>query len=398
MSDQGCPPYPFTTEDPALLAASYAKLRTSDPIAEVRLPSGDTAYLVTRYDDAQQVLSDPRFSGNISRPEAARLWAEGGNVSSPFADPPEHTRWRRLASYGFSTRRVEVMRERVTRTAEDLADDLARTGPPADVLDAFAFPLSISVISDMLGVPPFDRRRFRLWIDATVSSEGHTAEEKMAAFGAMAQYARDLVALKRASTDDDLARRLVTAHDEDAAGFTEDELVITIMALLIGGYETSASQLAKGLLALFRHPDQLAALRADLSLVPGAVEEILRYTPADSGIGQARFATEDVEVNGILVPEGSTLLIIRQSVNHDEEHFEEPDQFDVTRAAAGRHLAFGYGPRRCIGAALARMELQAGLTVLLRRFPGLRPAVPLQQVRASRPIIASRPDSLPVTW
>jgi cytochrome P450 len=319
-------------------------------------------------------------------------------MSSPFADPPKHTHWRKLISRGFTARQIERMRVRIHEVADDLADDLAVKGPPAEIMDAFAFPLSVTVICEILGIPTIDRNQFHQWVDTMVSINGHRAEDKLAAYVAMADYARELTANKREHRGDDLFSELVAVHAADSARFTEDELVVTIMALLIGGYETTAHQLAKGLLALFRHPDQLAALCADLTLVPSAVEEILRYTPIDSGIGQPRFATEDIDVDGIPIAKGSTVLIVRQSVNHDESRFEDPHRFDIRRESAGQHMTFGFGPRFCIGAALARMELRAGITALLSRFPNIRPSVPLDEIHTGQRVMASGPDAVSVTW
>jgi cytochrome P450 len=392
------PEYPFTAEDPADVAASYREVRTSQAIPQVTLPSGDTAYLVTRYDQAQAVLADPRFSSNLTRPEAARLRAGGDNLSSPFADAPAHTRWRQLVSPGLAPRRMTALRPRVEAVAMELANQLAVKGPPAEILDAYAFPLSVTVICELLGIPPFDLHRFRKWVDTTVSIEGYTANDKLAVAMAMADYARGLIRDKREHPGDDMTSQLISVHGENCGRLTEDEVIVTLMALLIGGYETTAHQFAKGLLALFRHPDQLAALSAAPALIPNAVEEILRYSPIDSGVGQPRFATEDVDLNGVVVRKHSTLLIIRQSVNHDERRFDDPDHFDIRREGASQHLTFGFGPRFCIGAALARVELQAGLGALLHRLPGLGPATPLDQIRSSRRLLASGPRELNVTW
>jgi cytochrome P450 len=392
------PPYPYTSEDPADVAASYREMRTSRPIPKVTLPSGDIAYLITRYDQAQAVLADPRFSSNLTRPEAARLRTGGENLSSPFADPPAHTRWRQLVSAGLTPRRVTDLRPRVEAVARELADQVAEKGPPADILDAYAFPLSVIVICELLGIPPLDLHRFRKWVDTTVSVDGYTATDKLAAAMAMAGYARGLINDKRAHPGDDMTSHLISAHDDGSGQLTEDEVIVTLIALLIGGYETTAHQFAKGLLALFRHPGQLAALAAEPALIPNAVEEILRYSPIDSGVGQPRFATEDIDLHGVVIRKHSTLLIIRQSVNHDERRFDDADDFDIRREGANRHLTFGFGPRFCIGAALARAELRAGLGALLHRLPSLAPAKPLNQIPSSRRLLASGPRELRVTW
>ncbi len=391
--------YPFTADDPFQLSEIYAGLRRHDPLAKVVLHTGDNAVLVTRYADAQAVLSDHRFSCRLDRPEAARL-SEGTatNLSNPLADPPDHTRWRKLISRTFAAKPVEAMRDRVQAIADELLDAMSSQRPPVDILEAFAFPLSITVISEVIGIPVFERERFRGWVDTTLAMNGRDREQKTAAHIAMAGYVNDLIAAKRENLGDDLVSRLITTRDEENGMLSDGELLITILALIIGGYETVAHQIGKGLLALFRHPDQLAALHADPALVPSAVEEILRYAPIDSGIGQPRFATEELTVGDAVIPKHTTLLVVRQSANRDADRFEDPDRFDITREDADRHLAFGYGPAFCVGAALARLELRIAFTSLLARFPHLALAVPEHEISWGRRVMAAGPEQVPVTW
>ena len=391
--------YPFAADDPFQLSEAYATLRRHDPLARVVLHTGDSAMLVTRYADAQAVLSDQRFSCRLDRPEAARL-SEGTatNLSNPLSDPPDHTRWRKLISRTFAVRPVEAMRDRVQAIADELLDTMVSQRPPADILETFAFPLSMTVISEMIGIPVVERARFRGWVDTTLAMSGQSQEQKSAAYIAMAGYVNDLIAAKRENLGDDLVSRLITTRDEENGALSDGELLVTVLALIIGGYETVAHQIGKGLLALFRHPDQLAALRADPELVPSAVEEILRYAPIDSGIGQPRFATEEAVVGGVVIPRHTTLLVVRQSANRDADRFEDPDRFDVSRVGADRHLAFGYGPAFCVGAALARLEMRVAFTSLLTRLPRLALAVPANEIQWGRRVMAAGPERVPVIW
>lgn len=388
--------YPFATDDPFRMAEEFAPLRARDPIPRVTLVTGDEALLVTRYDDARAVLADQRFSNNLNRPNAARLTA-AGNLSSPFADPPVHTRWRRFVSRAFTARQVDGLRDRAGEIADQLVDEMAAAGPPADLMEAFAFPFSVTVICEMVGIPTVDRQRFRRWVDTTLSISREGADEKLGAQIEMFEYTRQLVEAKRGQLGDDLVSRLIAVYDDDE-DFTEDDLIVTILALVIGGYESTAHQIAKSLLALFRHPDQLAALVGDLTLVPHAVEEMLRYASLDSGFGQPRFATEDIQVGDVVVPRGSTLLVVRQSANRDETKFEDPYRFDVTRPTAGQHIAFGLGPHFCVGAALARVEMRVAFETLLSRLRGLGPDPSAPPVGWEYRVAASGPDVVPVTW
>jgi cytochrome P450 len=389
--------YPFTPADPFLPPAEYARLRVEAPVAVARVASGDQVWLVTRYEDVRAAYCDPRFSRNLDRPDAAQLLPGVRMLSSPFADPPAHTRWRKLVSKAFTARQVESLRPAVQDLVDGLLDRVEEHGAPADLVRLFCFPLPIGAVCALLGVADEAHAPFRAHADAALSLTDSTPEQKRAAFVAMDTYARQFVAQKRARPGDDLLSRLIAVHDDDAGRLSEDELAATVLTLLIGGYENTSQQLGRGVLALFRHPDQLAALRADGSLIGPAVEEIMRYASADSGYGSPRYAAEDVPLGGTVIPKGATVLLLRHSANHDGAAFDRPDEFDLGRGA-NPHLAFGAGAHHCLGAALARLELQVGFGALLRRFPGLRLAVPPAEIRWSFRVTAAGPASLPVAW
>lgn len=395
------PTVPLTPPDPWGLIQEYAALRAA-PIATVRLPSGDEALLATRHEDVEAILGDSRFSTDMGRPGAARILAHSdtnsGNDHRPFADPPEHTRWRKLLVKAFTPRQVERMRPQVQQVVEGLIADIKESGPPADLMSQFAVKLSISVVLGVMGIPSIDMESFRVWLDTAFAIQGPGADEKLTAMASMAGYASDLIASKRAALTDDLTSRLIAVHDEDDDRLNEQELMMTVMILIIGGYENTARQIGRALMALFRHPEQLAKLRANLDLMPSAVEEILRFAVFDTAIGNPRFATEDIVINGTLIPDGTTVLVQRQAANWDDSRFSEPERFKIDRRQEDRHFAFGYGAHYCVGAALARLELQVGLAGLLTQFPSMVLAVPADEVPWEYRVIASGPQSLPVTW
>lgn len=393
--------YPFTVRDPFMPAGEFAWLRANEPVTQVRLKTtGDLVWLVTRYDDVRAVLCDQRFSRNLDRPDVANLIPGVRQPSSPFSDPPAHTRWRRLLSKEFTARRVEGMRADVEAAVEDLLDQMEEQAQPTDLMRAFAFPLPITVVCALLGISPEKHGRFRAGAKAALSTGDElTPEEKTAGFMDMLSATRELIVDKRAYPGADLLSALVAAHDEDDGQLTEDELVATVVTLLVGGYENPAHQFGKAMHLLFAHPEQLAALRADLGgVLSSAVEETLRYAAAiDSGFGSPRYATEDVRVGEVIIPKGATVLVIRQSANRDDTQFGDPDRFDITREPM-QHFSFGVGPHFCLGASLARLELEVGLAGVLRRFPDVALTVPADEVPWAYRVTTAGPASLPVTW
>ena len=255
-----------------------------------------------------------------------------------------------------------------------MLDDIERNGPPADLVEDLALPLPIAMICELLGVPFDDRDRFRGWADTFMTSSGFSVDQLMDAHAQICAYLADMVMTRRQHPTDDLLGALVTARDEDENVISEGELISLALALLVAGYETTASQLTKFLLALFRHPDQLAVLRAQPELVPNAIEELMRLIPLSSGTSLAYVATEDVEFGGIVVPEGDAIVASTAAANRDAAVFADPNRLDVTREGIV-HFGFGHGSHFCLGAHLARMEMQVAITSLLARFPNLRLAV-----------------------
>jgi nocardicin N-oxygenase len=379
----------------------YEELRKGCPVAHVRLPSGDEGYIASRYEDVKTVLADPRFSRAATvEPDAPKLTSVPSVPGSLFTtDPPEHTRLRRLVSREFTARRVQNMQPRIQEITDQLLDAMAENGGPVDLNTAFAFPLPVTVICELLGVPFEDRDRFRSWSDAFVSLTSHTPEEMQEQRMAMVQYLVDLVASKREKPGEDLMSALVAARDEDGDRLSEQELVIMGITLLVAGHETTVSMIGMCVLTLLRHPEQLRRIQEDPALLDHAVEELLRINPIGDG-GPLRITLEDVTLSGTLIPKGSAILGAVASANQDRKHFTEsdPGQFDAFRPSATSHLAFGHGPHFCLGAALARAELRTAIGSLFRRFPDLRLAVDVDDLRMTSGMMVHGLQTLPVAW
>ncbi|MGV4924076.1 cytochrome P450 [Streptomyces sp. BHT-5-2] len=389
--------FPFNVP-PQLTAPApdtYADLRENDPVHRVELPYGGQAWLVTRYADVRTVLADPRFSRTAaSRPEAPRFEPVPPPPVGVFvSDPPEHTRLRSLVATAFTRRRVEALRPGVRASVQALITRMEEAGPPTDLVTDFALPLPVAVICDLFGVPEGDRTRFRQWCDALLSTTSMTEEQIHSSRGQLFGYLSSLVAQRRRDPADDLLSGLVKAQVEDDR-LTEEELVVFSGGLLVAGYETSASQLANFTCLLLRDPERWKKLSAGAEQVETVVEELLRYVPSLDIGGFTRVATEDIELSGVLVRAGETVVPVLGSANRDASVFAEPHHLDLTRAT-NPHIAFGYGPHRCIGAQLARVELQEAFTALPGAFPGLRIEA---EPRWKTGTIMHGLASLPVSW
>jgi cytochrome P450 len=365
----------------------YERLRVESPVARARTPAGLPAWVVTRFEDARQALGDPRlakdargFARVLDRhpvpPDRRAVFAQELGRHMLSSDPPDHTRLRKLVGRAFTMRAIAGMRPRIEAVAAGLADRMAAGPAEVDLLDAFAFPLPMTVICDLLGVPDTERTAFRGWSNTLLSSDG-TAAERTAAGAAMAQYLSALVAEKRARPGEDMLSAIV-AVSEDADRLSADETVSMAFLLLVAGHETTVNLIGNGVLALLRHPDRLAELRADPELTPRAVEEFLRF---DGPVNLATFrhTTEPVEIGGVLIPAGEVVLVALASADRDPDRFPAADELDLHRDAG--HLAFGYGLHHCLGAPLARLEGDVAFRTLLARFPDLALAVEPEQLR-----------------
>src|SRR5215471_17916389 len=373
----GADPYP-----------GYARLRRQGPVCRVRDFMGIESWLVGRYEDAREALTDRRLAKDaLNGSELYRALA--GGADNPLGrnllstDPPDHTRLRGLISRAFTPRRIEErLRPRVQEITDQLLDRVA-SETEVDLVEALAFPLPVTVICELLGVPVADRDQFRAW-SQTINSTG-PEDVRLGATQALAGYFSDLVGQRRPTVradlpedeQPDLVSVLIAARDQGDA-LSDVELIGTLMLLLIAGHETTVHLIASGMLALFKHPDQLRLLRDRPELWPSAVEELLRHT---NPVQRAtfRYATEDVEIGGVTVPEGGLVSVAIASGNRDEARFTDPDRLDVLREE-NHHLAFGHGIHFCLGAPLARQEGRIAFATLLRRFPDIALAVPPEQV------------------
>jgi cytochrome P450 len=361
---------PAFQADPHLI---FAQLRDAAPVHQVTLPSGVPAWLVTRYDEARRALSDPRLSkGGLVPPigeNSLLAPAMRDSISRHMlaADPPDHTRLRRLVSAVFTARRTEALRPRVQQITDDLLAQLAGQDR-VDLLGTFAFPLPMRVICELLGVPLVDRDAFRAWSDVIVA--GAAAGDRLSgAVTSMLDYIRELLDRKRAAPSDDLLSALIAVRD-GGDRLSENELTSMVFLLLVAGHETTVNLIGNAMYVLLTRPDRLAELRADRHLLPAAIEEFLRY---ESPVQTATFrlTTEPVELGGCRIPAQQPVMISLLSANRDPARFAEADLVDLDRGDAG-HLAFGHGIHYCLGAPLARLEAQIGIGSLLARFPEIR--------------------------
>jgi cytochrome P450 len=376
----------------------FARLREAQPVAPVQMPGYGRAWMVTRYDDVRAVLTDPRMARDVRRwPGGGRTRpseATGINDHMLHADPPDHTRLRRLVQKPFAARRA-ALRPRAEDIAAGLLDEMAARGDDViDLLDRYARPLPIAVICELLGVPVTDRDWIRVTVYAYDDRAEHARVERE-----LAAYFTELIAARRAGPGDDLVSALILASDDAGPGGAADtltggELLSTAFLLVMAGFDTTVNLIASGSLALLTHPEQTARLRQDPSLLPAAVEELLRFT---SPVNHAndRFTTEDVPIGGVVIPAGEWVIPAIASADWDPARFPDPNRFDLGRDTSG-HVAFGHGIHHCLGAPLARMEAEVALGALLARFPRISLAVPPSELRWRPVSLMNGLEALPV--
>ncbi|WP_431961376.1 cytochrome P450 family protein [Actinacidiphila sp. bgisy160] len=394
---------PFT--DPAFVADPfplYEELRREGPVRRAVIQGELEAWLVTRYEDGLAALTDPRLSSDVRDAADPRLMARLPTTERESmirtmlrADPPDHTRLRRLVSKAFTARRVAELEPRVQAITDELLDAIVPAGR-ADLVEDFAVPLPVTVISELLGVPVSDRYDFQRWTDDMVLQGPRPPDPAKieAAWQQMHGYLTGLLDAKRAHPGDDLLSALIATHDDEQR-LDRHELIAMAFLLLVAGYITTVNLIGNGIAALLTHPDQLRLLREDPELLPGAIEEFLRYDgPVNPGI--ARFAREDLTIAGVAVPRGATVVVASAIADRDPARFADPDRLDITRAD-NAHLAFGHGIHYCLGAPLARLEGRIAIGTALRRLPGLALAVPADELRW-RPRVLRGPSRLPVTF
>ncbi|UQA58087.1 cytochrome P450 family protein [Polyangium aurulentum] len=408
--------------DPAESLSGYAEARAKGPVVTVSFFADDNgedgkqdaeinAFLqrdhlfVTRYDEVLSSLVDNRFSSDaasVMTPEQREKLPPVVEEFRPlqesilFKDPPDHARLRKLIQPSFSIKMMDAMRPRIQKITDDLLDKAEReaqergeTGPDRrmDLVESFAYPMPVTVISDMLGIPVEDRPQVKEWTESLLKSNrsraGGPDEEIRAKMRSFTDYLRDLFKAKRRQPGDDMTSQLLRA-EEDGDKLNEDEVLSTVFILYLAGHVTTVNLIGNGVFALLTHPTELAKFKADLGgLAKGVVEETLRYWGPVDMISQ-RIAKEELELGGKRIPKGEPLMVGLAAANRDPKRFANPETYDITRPDADRHMAFGKGIHLCVGAPLARIEGQIAFETLFRRYPDMRLAVPAEEVRWSK--------------
>ncbi|GAA1170412.1 cytochrome P450 [Pseudonocardia alaniniphila] len=391
--------FPLQRQCPFAPPSEYERLRAKEPVSRVQLPTGDTAWLVTRYEDVRTVLSGPVFSADSTRPGFPALFPGLEQIMQrpPFIrmDPPQHSFYRRMLIQDFTVKRIKTMRRGIQATVDRLLDDLLTQTPPVDLVEAFALPVPSLVICQLLGVP-YDDREFFQSRSKVILSGASTAEQAAAALGGLRAYMDGLITRKQREPGDDLLSKLATEQLEPAGGLRRDELLMMCLMLLSAGHETTANMISLGTVAMLEHPDQLAALRSDPDLLPDAVEELLRYLSIADLI-TIRIAAEDTELSGVAIRAGEGVIALLAAADWDPGVFPEPERLDVHRGDR-HHVAFGYGVHQCLGQNLARLELEIVFSTLFSRIPTLRVAVPVDELPYKHRTLLHGVHELPVTW
>lgn len=356
-------PYPF-----------YARMRRESPVHR----SAQGIWYLTRYADVEAALGDLRLSNDRDRMTTA-FGGQGGNLKAlsrltdrlgrvmTNTDPPDHARLRKLANRAFTARRVEALRGGIQRIVDQLVDRAVEAGPAMDLIEAVASPLPLSVTCELFGIPPEDRPQVKAWF-RRFGRLTEDIDRTEAAIDEYEEYLARLVRRRRADPGDDLISALVATQAQDDR-LTDAELLSTCFVLITAGDETTTHLIGNATLALLRHPDQLARLRADPGLIRTAVEELARYDTPTQAI--VRVAAEDVEIGGRTLSEGDLVYLFLAATNRDPDRFEDPDRLDLTRPG-NRHLSFGNGPHFCLGGSLAKLQAEVAVGALVRRLPDLR--------------------------
>lgn len=402
----GCPyagTFPFAGSSHLGPDPRYAELRTAAPVARVRTAGGVDGWLVSSYAAVRAALADPRLSRAATcAPGAPRI---GGSMTTTpemiiSMDGAEHGRLRKLVAGGFTMRRMADMRGRVVQIVDDLLDDMAATGSPADLVQALCLPMPLTVIGEMLGVPREDLQTFEKYARAFATVDDRAGgEQSMAGLAKLNEYIVGLVADKRAEPGDDMLSALITARDDDDR-LSEQELVTFGFTLIGAGFDTTANQLANSVLALLgAFPEQYRWLAADPARIPVAVEELLRRVNLFSTdtTGFHRIATQDMEIAGTPIAAGDVVILALASANRDDAVFADAAELDLARAT-NPHLSFGHGVHYCLGKHLGRIEMQVAIEALVRRFPDLRLAVAEHELDWHHGEINHTLTALPVAW
>ncbi|MGW3957157.1 cytochrome P450 [Streptomyces sp. NPDC004752] len=374
-----------------------SELMREGPVSRIRLPDGEGwAWLVTRYEDVRAVADDPRFGREaVMDQQVTRLAPHfippRGAVG--FLDPPDHTRLRRSVAAAFTAKGVERVRDKARALLDELVDGLLRTGPPADLTATVLGPFPLAVICELMGVPVADRQDMHTWTQQILSS-AHGKRVSEQARDEMYGYFADLIGVRLDSTAEDVASLLGGAVGRGEV--TLEEAVGLAVLLQIGG-EAVTNNSGQLLYLLMTRPDLVERLRTEPEIRPRAIDELLRYIPHRNAVGLSRIALADVEIGGVRIRAGDPVYVSYLAANRDPEVFPDPETIDFDRSP-NPHLAFGFGPHYCPGGMLARLESELLVDALLDRVPGMRLAVPPDEVPFRKGALIRGPETLPVTW
>lgn len=400
MTAPDLPVFPPRRTCPFAPPPEYARLREDGPATRVTLPTGQPAWLITGHRAARRILADPRVSADRSRPGYPRVFplqrvaAREPVRSLVSLDPPEHTTHRRMLTGEFTVRRIRALRPRIQEIVDEHITRMLAGPRPADLVAALSLPVPSLVICDLLGVPPADREDFQAWTRVMVG--GTSTEAQIAdAMHALSGYIGELVTARETEPGPGLLSRLIT--DYRAAGtYDRRRVVNTGMLLLSAGHETTANMISLSTIALLDDPARRATLTADPTVVPSAVEELLRYFSIADAI-TARTATEDIPLGDVVIRAGDGLIVLTAAADHDPHVFPDPGHLDPHRNARG-HLAFGYGVHQCLGQNLARAELEIVFATLFARIPTLRLATGARHLPYLDHAFVYGVREVPVTW
>jgi cytochrome P450 len=389
---------PFVESAPAARYAAFAELSAAGPVQRVTLFTGTPVWLITGYAETREALTHPDIvkgdGGDGPHNDAVPAdLAAAMHHNLLGANPPDHTRLRQLVSAAFTRRRIDGLEPVIRRIVDDLLDEVAgRDGAPVDLLTALCYPLPLTVISELLGVPEDRRRDFLQWTTVAIHGPAYAADNFVAAATSLIGYIRELIARKRVEPADDLISAMVAAR-ADGDRLSEDELTSMLFLLLLAGYETTAHLMSGGTRALLAHPDQLDLVRADPGRWPAVVEELLRFHSPVQATPPYRTAAP-VTIGGVTIPAGEMVLPSPLAANRDPGQFREPERLDITRPQT--HVAFGHGIHHCLGAPLARLEARIALAGLFARFPDVRLAVPPDELTMQASLLVNGLVALPV--
>lgn len=389
--------YPFGPQVALDICPEYSRLRAEEPVCRVEFPYGGEAWLVTTHAEASTVLSDGKFSRAATTGRDLPRWHPLPAVQGTFvnSDPPEHTRLKKLVSKAFTPHRIEKMVPHVERRSEEFLAALSAREKPADLVAAYTSRLPVAVTCDLLGISEDASEPMYTWKDSVVSVSALTEQEMYRFYGQLHNYVADTIEQRRRHPGDDLISALIDARDEGDR-LTEQELRELTMVLIVAGNDTTANQLANYAFLLLTNGGHWRQLLDDPQLIPSAAEELARFIPFSTDV-QPRAATEDVTLGGQLIHKGEYVVIALDSVNRDEHIFSDSDALQFERQP-NPHLAYGFGPHFCLGAALARHEFQTAIRDWTRNFPGMRLAIPGSEVEWKTGLILRGPVELPVTW